>query len=39
MRKLALGLCLFISLNGVAGKKKKDIPPAPLPAGEAGENQ
>jgi hypothetical protein len=31
MRKLALGLCLFIPLYGVAGKSKKDIPPAPLP--------
>jgi hypothetical protein len=32
MRKIALALCLCISLHAVAAKNKKDIPPAPLPA-------
>jgi len=32
MRNLAAILCLFISLHAVAGKSRKDVPPAPLPS-------
>jgi hypothetical protein len=32
MRRLGLTLCLFVSLNAIAGKSRKDIPTAPLPA-------
>src|SRR5271167_652176 len=32
MRKIGIVLCLSISLCAVAGKRRKDIPPAPLPA-------
>lgn len=31
MRKLAVALCLFLSVYADAGKSRKDIPPAPLP--------
>jgi hypothetical protein len=32
MRKLALYLCVLVSLNASAAKNRKDVPPAPLPA-------
>jgi len=32
MRRLAIVLCLFVSVSAIAGKSRKDIPPAPLPA-------
>src|SRR2546426_12007280 len=32
MRKIGVVLCLFISLYAVAGKRRKDIQPAPLPS-------
>lgn len=32
MRKLVTVLCLFISINAVAGKSRKDIPTARLPS-------
>jgi hypothetical protein len=32
MRKAATVLCLFVSLNAMAGKSRKDVPIAPLPA-------
>jgi hypothetical protein len=32
MRKLAASLCVLISLNALAAKSRKDVPPAPLPA-------
>jgi hypothetical protein len=32
MRKIGALLCLFISIYAVAGKSRKDIPPAPLPS-------
>jgi len=32
MRRLGVILCLFISVYSVAGKSRKDIPPAPLPS-------
>jgi hypothetical protein len=32
MRKLAVALCLFLSVYADAGKSRKDIPPAPLPS-------
>ncbi len=32
MRKAAVVLCLLVSLNAMAGKRRKDIPIAPLPA-------
>jgi|SRR5580658_6998828 hypothetical protein len=32
MCKLGVLLCLFISIYAVAGKSRKDIPPAPLPS-------
>ena len=32
MRKLAVALCLFLSVCADAGKSRKDIPPAPLPS-------
>ena len=31
MRKLCVVLCLFVSLNAIAGKRRKDVPIAPLP--------
>ena len=31
MRRILAILCLFVSLYAVAGKSRKDIPPAPLP--------
>jgi hypothetical protein len=32
MRNAAAVLCLFMSINAVAGKSRKDVPIAPLPA-------
>jgi hypothetical protein len=32
MRRLAIVLCLFFSVSAIAGKSRKDIPQAPLPA-------
>jgi hypothetical protein len=32
MRKIGAVLCLFISIYAVAGKSRKDIPPAPMPS-------
>ncbi len=32
MRKVAVAVCLFASMYAVAGKTRKDIPPAPLPS-------
>src|SRR5271157_5555981 len=32
MRKLAVCLCVLVSLNAFAAKHRKDVPPAPLPA-------
>jgi len=32
MRKVAVALFLFMSVYAVAGKSRKDIPPAPLPS-------
>jgi hypothetical protein len=32
MRRLEVALCLFISIYAVAGKSRKDVPPAPLPS-------
>lgn len=32
MSKLAVALCLFLSVYAGAGKNRKDIPPAPLPS-------
>jgi len=32
MRKIGAVLCLFFSICAVAGKSRKDIPPAPLPS-------
>ena len=31
MRKLAVSLCVLISLNTFAARERKDVPPAPLP--------
>lgn len=32
MRKIAMSLCVLVSLNASAAKNRKDVPPAPLPA-------
>jgi len=32
MRRILAVLCLLVSINAVAGKSRKDIPPAPLPS-------
>jgi hypothetical protein len=32
MRKLAVFLCVLVSMNASAAKSRKDVPPAPLPA-------
>jgi 5-formyltetrahydrofolate cyclo-ligase len=32
MRNAVVALCLFVSLNAMAGKNRKDVPIAPLPA-------
>jgi hypothetical protein len=32
MGKFGVALCLFMSVYTVAGKSRKDIPPAPLPS-------
>lgn len=32
MRKIGAVLCLFFSICAVAGKSRKDVPPAPLPS-------
>jgi hypothetical protein len=32
MRKLAMSLCVLVSLNASAAKNRKDVPTAPLPA-------
>jgi len=32
VRRILAVLCLFVSINAVAGKSRKDIPPAPLPS-------
>src|SRR5271169_3874461 len=32
MRKIGVVLCLLMSIYAVAGKSKKDIPPAPMPS-------
>lgn len=32
MRKLAVSLCVFVSLTTLEAKNRKEVPPAPLPA-------